>query len=104
MEKGDLRDAALTEAFEFTDGVPVLKLPARRNSSGQPTGHPGQGGYDDTATVLYDLAVDPAQAKPIEDDAVVRRLEKSMIEILTRNEAPPEAFTRLGLSAPSSTR
>jgi hypothetical protein len=101
MDKDDLREATLTDSFAFTDGVPVLKLPARRNAAGQPSGHPGQGAYDDTTTVLYDMSVDPGQATPIDDPAVVQRLETSMVEILTRNEAPPEAFTRLGFTPPT---
>jgi len=101
MDKDDLRGATLTESFAFTDGVPVLKLPARRNAAGQPSGHPGQGAYDDTATVLYDMSADPGQATPIDDPAVVQRLETSMVDILTRNEAPPEAFTRLGFTPPN---
>lgn len=100
FEKSDLRDATLTDTFRFTDGVPVLKLPARRNAADQPCGHAGQGFYRETETVLYDLEQDPGQQTPIDDPAVVARLEGHMLDILTRNEAPPEAFTRLGLKPP----
>ena len=100
FEKSDLREATLTDAFRFTDGVPVLKLPARRNAAGQPCGHAGQGFYRDTETVLFDLANDPGQQRPINDPVVIARLEKHLHDILTRNEAPIEAFTRLGLDPP----
>src|SRR5690606_39061049 len=39
----ELRAAQLVEPFDFTQGVPLLKVPARRNAKGQPTGHQGQG-------------------------------------------------------------
>jgi hypothetical protein len=58
----DLAQAELARGFNFTQGVPLLKVPARRNAKGQPVGHTGQGsGYEDTTTVLFDLASDPAQ-------------------------------------------
>ena len=60
----DLRRATLMQGFGFTQGVPLLKVPARRNAQGQPVGHLGQGGgYQDTTTVLYDLATDPEQQR-----------------------------------------
>ena len=38
-------------------------------------GHTGQGsGYEDTTTVLFDLASDPAQLQPIRDAVVEARL------------------------------
>jgi hypothetical protein len=77
----------------------VLKIPARRNNANQPCGHTGQGVYEDTRTVLYDLQVDPGQNTPIEAPDVVARLIQHMIEVMVRNEAPPEAFLRLGIAA-----
>lgn len=102
FDRTELRDAELTNEFEFTDGVPVLKLPAKRNAAGQPCGHASQGGYEDTTTVLYDLEADPNQEKPIDDPDVVARLEGFMTDILIRNQAPREAFTRIGLKPPKA--
>src|SRR5690606_16546906 len=97
----ELRGAQLAPPFSFTQGVPLLKVPARRNDKGQPTGHQGQGGgFEDTTTVLYDLETDYAQERPFRDEAIEQRLKQSMAEIMRRNDAPPEAFTRLGLAAP----
>jgi arylsulfatase A-like enzyme len=94
----DLRQAELADPFGFTQGVPLLKVPARRNVKGQPTGHQGQGGgYEECTTVLYDLHADPGQEKPFRDEAVEGRLLKLMTGLLARNEAPVEAFTRLDL-------
>ena len=98
----ELRGAQLAPPFSFTQGVPLLKVPARRNDSGQPTGHQGQGGgFEDTTTVLYDLETDYAQEQPFRDEAIERRLKQSMAQIMQLNDAPPEAFERLGLVAPT---
>ncbi len=98
----DLRRATLVNDFAFTQGVPLLRVPARRNLRGQPVGHLGQGGgYEDTTTVLYDLEADPEQQRPFRDEQIERRLLRLMGELMRRNEAPPEAFIRLGLQPPS---
>ncbi|MDA1261014.1 MAG: sulfatase [Planctomycetota bacterium] len=98
----ELRRATLVNDFGFTQGVPLLKVPARRNLKGQPVGHLGQGGgYEDTTTVLYDLEKDPEQQRPFRDEAIEARLLGLMDELMRQNEAPPEAFVRLGLQAPS---
>src|SRR3546814_6072120 len=98
----DLRGAGLAPPFAFTQGVPVLKVPARRNDRGQPTGHQGQGGgYEDTTTVLYDLDSDYTQQRPFRDPAIEQRLQGLMMKIMRDNDAPPEAYQRLGLQAPA---
>ena len=95
----ELRAATLVNSFAFTDGVPVLKLPARRNAKSQPCGHTGQGTYEDTTTVLYDLDNDPGQLHPIDDPIVVRRLIDAMRRIMLKNEAPAEAYQRLDFTS-----
>jgi len=95
-----LREAELVNAFRFTQGAPVLKVPGRRNADGQSVGHIGQGGgYEDTRTVLYDLESDPGQRTPMSNPAIEQRLLHSMRTLMIQNEAPPEAFARLGLAS-----
>lgn len=94
-----LRGAELVNDFQFTQGVPVLKVPGRRNADGQSVGHIGQGGgYEDTTTVLYDLESDPRQLTPVTNPSAEQRLLSLMRELMLKNEAPPEAFARLGLA------
>src|SRR3546814_14905186 len=67
----DLRGAELAPPFAFTQGVPLLKVPARRNDRGQPTGHQGQGGgYEVTTTVLYDLDPDRSEGRRVGKESV----------------------------------
>ena len=80
----------------FTKGVPLLKVPATPKS---PVffGH-GPGGQQDTTTVLYDLAGDPAQLHPVQDAAVEGRLAAAMQRLMRANDAPVESFKRLDLA------
>ena len=88
--------AELVSSFAFLRGFPVLKLPAR------PHPNRGQGArVVDSDTVLYDLETDPGQQAPIDAPDVEKRLIELMIEIMKRNEAPTEAFSRLGLKCPA---
>ncbi len=91
----ELADATLAPPMPFTKGVPLLKVPATPKS---PVfyGH-GPGGQQDTHTVLYDLASDPAQLQPIRDAAVEQRLSAQMACLMRANDAPSESFTRLDL-------
>jgi arylsulfatase A-like enzyme len=93
----ELRGSTLHEGFSFTDGSPVLKVPARRNQDGQPMGHTANWAFYDCQTVLYDLQNDPDQSAPYRDPVEEKRLEDEMVKVMRANEAPPEAYTRLGI-------
>lgn len=103
-QKGFLGQEELSKAtqinqFMFTKGMPVLKIPARKDVHGRSVGHTGQGGgYEDTATVLFDLESDPGQEKPIIKPDIEKKMVQLMVDLMIRNEAPPEAFLRLGLN------
>jgi hypothetical protein len=51
----------------------------------------------DARTVLYDLAADPGQATPLDAPAEMARLTALMQALMRAEEAPAEAFMRLGL-------
>ena len=92
----ELADATLAPPMPFTKGVPLLKVPATPKSPVY-NGH-GPGGQQDTNTVLYDLASDPAQMSPVSDAEVEGRLAQEMLRLMQHNDAPVESFSRLGLA------
>jgi hypothetical protein len=91
----DFGGASLESDFAFARGFPILKLPAHPGRAA------GQGAkIEDAKTVLYDLETGPGQANPIDDPEVEAILIAHMIRLMKQNEAPPEAFARLGLTMP----
>ena len=94
---GDDCFGKLMSSFAFLCGFPVLKLPAGKAPV------KGQGArIGDARTVLYDLQTDPGQMLPIDYPEVESRLIGEMTGIMTCNEAPPEAYRRLGLDVPQN--
>lgn len=98
----ELATATLAPPFRFTKGVPVLKVSGHAKSPM----YRGQGMkfFEDTETVLYDTLEDPEQRRPVDDPAIEARLAATMRSLMHANDAPPEAFTRLGLAAPAPPR
>lgn len=93
----ELSQATLAAPFDFTKGVPLLKVPGAV-SPGHLSLHPQF--YKDTQTALYDMTTDPLQLHPLDDPATEARLTQAMIGLMAACDAPAEAFTRLGLTAP----
>lgn len=83
-----LGGATLHGPFAFTRGQKLLKLPA----------HSGVSAEDDHPNLLYDLATDPAQQKPLSDPAIERRLCGRLVELMRQCDAPPEQFVRMELN------
>jgi arylsulfatase A-like enzyme len=96
-----LKQATLVRPFDFTQEIPLLKIPARRLPDGQVS---PMGTYEDCTTVLFDLDRDPGQLEPIADTAVERRLLQTMATKLCELDAPDEAFSRVGLARPGDRR
>lgn len=86
----------LCDGFAFAGGMPMLRIPARKAADGRVA---GQGLIEDTTTVLYDLASDPGQNSPLDDPDIIAKMEQHLSRLLLRNEAPPEAWRRLGLAS-----
>ncbi len=90
----ELRAATLHPGFDFTQGVPVLKIPATATAKRPPT---QGGGFADATTVLYDLASDPGQETPIDDPTTETRLATAIAHEMQRCDAPDELFRRFDL-------
>ena len=94
----ELREATLAPGFGFTKGAPLLKVPATPKSPVYFTHGPG--GQKDTETVLFDLATDQGQQHPVQDAEVEARMVGHIRRLMEQNDAPPEAYRRLGLAGP----
>jgi len=91
-----LRGATLAPPFDFTRGVPTLKVPALRNDQ---RSDDAAGDYFLAPTsALYDLRDDYTQNRPIDDAQVVDRLMAEAQAVMRAHDAPAESFTRLGIN------
>ncbi len=84
----ELRCAELAEAFSFTKGVRLLRIPAPAGKLA-PVYRFG--------SRLYDLTKDPGQLAPIEDPETELRLLNAMREQMLANDAPAEQYSRIGI-------
>ena len=97
FEKKEFEGAELVSSFNFTKNYPVMRLPSRNDSKRPPM----QGGpMEDTETVLYDTETDPEQNRPIISTEIEKRMIQLMTDLMKLNDAPPEAYRRLGFSVP----
>ena len=85
----ELSRAQLAGPFDFTQGCPVLKIPAGRFFGTHP---------DLRRNLLYDLETDPHQEHAISDPAVENRMIGLMKDLMRQCEAPEEQYERLGLT------
>lgn len=83
---GEFQGAELNPPLSFTKGAPVLRL------NGRAMGSPFAFG-----TLLYDLAEDPEQARPLNDPALELRMAQLLVEAMRANSAPDSQYQRLGL-------
>ncbi len=89
----ELQNAELVAPFSFTKGCPTLKLAAR------PLLDVGDWSNSTASqTLLFDIAQDPTQQRPIESEDIEAKMLQHMITLMQKNEAPPEQYVRLGLA------
>lgn len=84
----ELRGAELAGPFCFTKGCQVLK------TSGRGVWLFEKAAYE---TMLFDLADDPGQMRPLVDAEVEERMADLMVGLMEANDAPVEQYERLGL-------
>jgi arylsulfatase A-like enzyme len=88
----EFEGAELTHQFDFTKGLPMMRLPARRDAKRPPA---QGGGFEQAVTVLYDTDEDPGQIRPLQLAQMEDRLCALMLAEMRAHDAPAEAFTRL---------
>jgi len=84
----------LTGPLPFTKGSPVLRI---AHGPGPHDGVVPLDNHDTRQTLLFDLAQDPRQQRPLSDDALEARLAAQMAAAMREVHAPDEQFERLGL-------
>ena len=94
FEPPELAKATLHPGFDFTKGVPVLKVPALPDAKRSPR----QGGFYDAQTRLFDMEVDPQQQNPFRDPATENLLCAAIAREMARHDAPPELYQRWDLA------
>ncbi len=90
----ELKTSELAPPFEFTKGVPVLKI--RLDPKNTQVGQDGQA-LSDCETSLFDLENDPSQDSPIKDPSAVARLSQEITRHFQRNDAPLELYEHFAL-------
>ena len=91
----EMRETTLHEGFNFTKGMPVMKIKGRDDSKRVPN-HDALG-FQDKGTKLYDLLTDPEEQNPIRNPQVEERLKQRLKTIMEEHDAPPEMFERFAL-------
>ncbi|WP_255946382.1 sulfatase [Streptomyces odontomachi] len=84
----ELVDAELIGPLPFTRNAPVLRIPGRTWGNAYAYG-----------TLLFDLADDPGQQRPLLDGAVELRMAGLLTDRMRACDAPESQFVRLGLPA-----
>lgn len=74
------------EPFSFTKGLRTLRVPT--SSFMNPWAH---------GTLLFDLAADPGQERPLQDDHLELRMLGLLADLMHASDAPASQFARLGI-------
>ena len=94
---GELKSSELTQPFNFTKGVPTLRM--KLDPKNTQVGQDGDT-LEDCETSLYNVAADPRQENPLDDTAVEACLEAEIVIHFALHDAPPELFTHFDLAQP----
>ena len=91
----ELKSASLVGPFDFTKGVPLLRIAHKSKANTKTHSYHFTEKMLDTNTVLHDLETDPGQTTPIDDPAVVQRLNDALFRLMAENDAPQETVKRM---------
>jgi arylsulfatase A-like enzyme len=94
----EMKTAAMHPPFDFTKGMPVMRIDALKDARRIPM-HDDKQFDPDFGTTLYDLAADPRQLKPFRDAALERRFHAGIARELRAHDAPPEIYSRYAVQA-----
>jgi hypothetical protein len=92
----EMRTAKLRDPFDFTKGMPILKIDALMDARRIPI-HDGKLFDPGVGTTLYDIQADPKQIKPFRDPAIERRILAGITAQMRAHDAPLELYARYGI-------
>jgi len=95
----EMKTMALTPPFDFTKGMPILRIDALKDARRIPM-HDGKKFDPGVGTTLYDLSVDPKQVRPFRDPEIERRFHAGIAQMLKLHDAPAEIYTRYQVQRP----
>lgn len=93
----ELSTSELAGPFDFTKGVPVLKV--RMDPKNSQVGNDDHS-LEECISVLFDLQTDPRQEHPFDDPAIVERLTQQISLHFALHDAPPELYAHFALQMP----
>jgi hypothetical protein len=91
----ELKSASLVPPFDFTKGVPLLRIAHKSKAGTRTHSYHFPEMMEDTNTVLYDLETDPGQATPVRDPQVIARLNAELFRLMAETDAPAETVRRM---------
>jgi arylsulfatase A-like enzyme len=91
----EMKDTTLHKGFDFTKGMPIMKIKGRDDSKRVPN-HDEQG-FQDSETRLFDLLNDPNEQNAIRNPQVEELLQHRFRRIMEHHDAPPEMIERFAL-------
>lgn len=92
----EMKTAQLRAPFDFTKGMPILKIDALMDARRIPI-HDGKLFDPGVGTTLYDIQSDPKQLKPFRDAAIERRLLAGIADQMRAHDAPHELYERYAI-------
>ncbi len=88
QELPPLRETEWAGPFSFTDGCRVMKFPRETRIKAY-----------DFGNLLFDLASDPQQEKPLYNPALEQSMIAKLVQLMTEADSPREQYIRLGLTS-----
>lgn len=90
-------DRQLVDTFSFTEGVPVMRIPASTENAPDNScyWYDRHMAYGD---LLFDLEKDPHETTPLHDEVITGKMTRALIRKMEESEAPEEQYERLGLN------
>ena len=92
----EMKTAELHPPFNFTRGMPLLKIDALSSAARIPL-HDNDL-FQDIGTQLYDLKQDPMQKNSIRNEKIESKLLLNLVDVLHAHECPKEIYKRYNLS------